>query len=256
MQPRYRLFHRTKFYMADVKTKELYSTTYMTAAAAIHNGLDIPLPFLPGSKEQGYQPSSILVNISYAKHVELFIADQPTQVLGGSSGVGASAILLLRLALPNVTILATSSPKHHAWIESLGATATFDYKSQNLVEEIKKASPSGNGVEALIDAVNSVALDPTLYQVLTGSKYFAEVATGQNVKDVPNDVKHHVVFGASILVAPGGSNLFSALGTLLEEGKYKLPTSSTVVGQGFDAIGQGLEILEKGVSGTKLVVSI
>lgn len=108
----------------------------------------------------------------------------------------------------------------------------------------------------IVDAVNSVALDPNLFQVLTGPKHFAEIATGQNVKDVPTDVKHHMVFGAKVFGAPGGSNIFSALGTLMKEGKYKLPTSVTVVGQGFDAIGKGLEILEKGVSGTKLVVSI
>ena len=111
-------------------------------------------------------------------------------------------------------------------------------------------------MEAIIDAVNSVAIDPSLFQVLTGPKHFAEVATGQNVKDIPSDVNHHLVFGAKVLGAPGGLNLFSTLGKLLEEGKYRLPTSVTVVGQGLDAIGQGIETLKNGVSGTKLVVSI
>lgn len=160
------------------------------------------------------------------------------------------------MALPNATILATSSSKHHSAIRSLGANAAFDYKSSTIVEDIKKASPTGVGVEAIIDAVNGVALNLSLLQVLTGPKEFAEIATGQNVKDVPSDIKHHLVFGSSVLGAPGGSNLFSALGTLLKEEKYRLPTSVTVVGQGLEAIGPGLEKLEQGISGTKLVVTI
>lgn len=49
----------------------------MTAAAAIYNELEIPLPFLPGGRERGYQPDSVLVNIPQAYNVELCITDQP-----------------------------------------------------------------------------------------------------------------------------------------------------------------------------------
>lgn len=179
-----------------------------------------------------------------------------TQVLGGSSGVGAAAIQLLRIALPDAIIFATSSPKHFALATSRGATAVFDYKSPSVVEEIKKASPSGEGVEAIVDAVNGVQVDPSLFQVLTGPKNFAEVATGQNVKDVPADVKHYLVLGRNLSDAPGGSGALAVLGKLVDEGKYQVPVPITVVGKGFDAIGQGLEILKDGVSGTKLVVTL
>lgn len=124
------------------------------------------------------------------------------------------------------------------------------------MEEIGKASPSGEGVEAIIDAVNGVQIDPSLFQVLTGPKHFAEVATGQNVKDVPADVKHSLVFGRQLFSAPGGSSALAVLETLVAEEKFKLPVPITVVGKGFEAIGQGLEILKDGVSGTKLVVSL
>lgn len=179
-----------------------------------------------------------------------------TQVVGGSSNVGAAAIQLLRIALPDATILTTSSPKHHALARSHGATAVFDYKSSNLVEQIKKASPNGEGVEAIIDAVNGVQIDPSVFQVLTGLKYLAEVATGQNLKDIPAGVKHSLVFGRSLFDAPGGSSALAVLGKLVDEGKYKLPAPITVVGKGFEAIGKGLETLKDGVSGTKLVVTL
>lgn len=99
-------------------------------------------------------------------------------------------------------------------------------------------------------------IDSSLLQVLTGPKYFAEVATGQNVKDVPADVKHSLVFGRQLFGAPGGASALAVLGKLVDEGKYKLPVPVTVVGKGFEAIGQGLETLKDGVSGTKLVVTL
>ena len=49
--------------VAGLKTECFSSTAYMTAAGAIYNDLEIPLPFLPGSREQGFQPDSILVNV-------------------------------------------------------------------------------------------------------------------------------------------------------------------------------------------------
>ena len=176
--------------------------------------------------------------------------------MGGSSAVAAAAVQLLRLALPDATILATSSPKHHELVTSHGATTAINYRSSNLVGEIKKASPTGEGVEAILDAVNGVQIDSSLLQVLTGPKFFAEVASGQNVKDVPADVQHSLVFGRQLFSAPGGASALAVLGKLVDEGKYKLPVPITLVGKGFEAIGQGLETLKDGVSGTKLVVTL
>lgn len=124
------------------------------------------------------------------------------------------------------------------------------------MEEIKKASPSGEGVEAIVDAVNGVADDPSLFEVLIGPKYFSEVATGTNSKDIPADVEHTLVFGRALFSAPGGSQALAVLGELIESGKYQLPVPVTIVGKGYDAIGEGLETLQTGVSATKLVVSL
>lgn len=43
--------------MAD----HLDSITYITAAAAVYYALQIPLPFLPGGRQDGYKPESVLV---------------------------------------------------------------------------------------------------------------------------------------------------------------------------------------------------
>ncbi|MCJ1469733.1 hypothetical protein MMC07_008374 [Pseudocyphellaria aurata] len=209
---------------------------FVTAVASLA-ALEISLPFIPGSQTGAYQPGTILI-------------------LGGSSSVGASTIQVLRLALPNCTILTTSSSKHHEALKALGASAVLDYRSANILNDIKNMSADGQGVEAIIDAVGSVTTDPSLLHVLTGSKKFAQVITGKDSKDIPADVKHYSIASGNVFGAPGGANIVAALGLLLEEGKYKVPLPVTVVGQGFDAIGDGLQTLKKGVSGTKLVVCL
>lgn len=170
--------------------------------------------------------------------------------------MGASTIQVLRLSLPKSIIFTTSSPKHHEALKCLGASAVFDYNSADVVKEIKNASPDGQGVEAIVDAVSGVTTDASLLQVLTGSKHFAQVLTGRDFNDFPADVKHHPITSQNAFGASAGSSILAALGQILEEGKYKLPIAVTVVGQGFDAIGDGLQTLKKGVSGTKLVVRL
>ncbi|KAH8811071.1 chaperonin 10-like protein [Xylogone sp. PMI_703] len=210
---------------------------FMTAASAIHLGLGIPLDTFSSSRSANDMPRSILV-------------------LGGGSSVGSSAIQLLRIVLPDATILSTASPKHHSHLKSLGATNVVDYNDATLVEAIRSHSPGGNGVEAIIDAVGSVSTRPELLETLTGSKVYAEVVTGQFAKDVPADIKHNLVFSRKIMSTSAGPQLFSGLAGVLSSGEYKPPLPVKVVGDGLDSIQDGLKELQAGVSGTKLVVRI
>lgn len=214
------------------------SVCYLTAACCIYEHLKIPLPFLQGGESNGPKPNSILI-------------------LGGSSAVGAAAIQLLRLALPSTTIVATSSPQHHAHLNSLGASKCFDQKSANLVADIRSTSPGGNGVDMIIDAVASGASQTNIWEALSagGPRKYAQVMTGAQF-EVPADVHRTNVFGPSVFGQPGGANLMPALTQLIDEGKYRLPVRVKSVGNGFEAIPKGLEELGPGVSGTKLTLSV
>lgn len=170
--------------------------------------------------------------------------------------MGAAILQSIRLALPHTTIIATCSPKHHARAKTLGATTTLDSRSTDLVKDIMQSSPHSIGVEAIADAVNGVALNPSILEALTGPKYFAEVLTGKNLQKAPEGVQHLLVVASTVLGVPGGSHLFRGLGKLLADGSYKVPIQVESVGSGFSAIQPGLEKLNAGVSGTKLVVSI
>jgi hypothetical protein len=54
----------------------------------------------------------------------------------------------------------------------------------------------------------------------------------------------------------GVKSVMVALQILLKEEKYKLPLPVHRLGVGFDALEKGLELMRKGVSGEKLVVTI
>ncbi|KAL6716889.1 hypothetical protein ACLMJK_004801 [Lecanora helva] len=211
---------------------------YCTAGAAIYSALNIPLPFLAEGATTGAQPKSVLV-------------------LGGSSGVGAAAIQILRLALPSAVILATSSPKHHAHLISLGATKGFDQKSSSLIHDIKSATPNAKGVDVIVDTVAAGASMKEIYDTLSedGPREVGEVMA-QPPAAVPEGVKRTMAFGRQLFERPGGKSAMSTLAAMIEEDKYKLPIRVENVGSSFEAIPKGLERLKGGVSGTKLVVTV
>ncbi|KAK0718479.1 putative alcohol dehydrogenase [Lasiosphaeria miniovina] len=184
-------------------------------------------------------------------------ASVPVLIVGGSSGVGSSAVQLLRLALPSATILTTNSPKHNAHVAGLGATTCIDRSNPKLVEAVKAASPDGKGVDAIIDAVAGAAGEPDLFDVLRkdGPRLYSQVFTGDKIA-VPEGVVGTPVFGRMTFQTPGGMNAMSKLVDLVDEGTFKLPLQVQVVGKGLDGIGPGLEKLKAGVSGTKYVVSL
>lgn len=178
-------------------------------------------------------------------------------VLGGSSAVGAAAIQLLRLALPSATILTTSSAQHHAHLVSLGATKTFERSAQEDTSAVKAATPGGSGVDAILDTVQAAASQPGIFTAFNpaGPRLYSQVVTGQNV-EVPEGINSTIIFGRQIFETKGGTAAMSGLASLMLSAKYKLPVNVEVVGDGFDAIEQGLNKLMKGVSGTKYVVSL
>lgn len=200
--------------------------------------MKISLPFLKDGPITHFKPSSVLI-------------------LGGSSAVGAATIQLLRLALPDCTILATSSPKHHSHlIKTLGASGVFDRNSASLIADVKSASPRSQGVDAIIDTVGAASMQRHIFEALdsNGPKKYAQVWTGDEEIEVPSGVESVTFRGRDLSQLPGGKNVMSALQLLLKEDKYKLPLPVHKVGYRLDALKEGLDLMRKGVSGEKLVV--
>lgn len=213
------------------------SICFVTAVCAIVNSLNIPLPFLQGLSTHGQAPSSILV-------------------LGGSSATGAAAIQLLRKAHPSLSVLVTSSAKHHARLNDLGATHVVDYKSPSIVADIKGASPGAAGVDVIIDCVSAGASQTDICNVFdpAGSKRYAAVITGVLVP-VSKGINKLDVSAWSFIDMQGGKQLIPSLTKLVEEGTYKVPLPVRVVGHGLEELPNVLDEI-KTVSGEKLVVTL
>ncbi len=210
---------------------------YMTAVCAILDGLDIPLPFLPETPNSGRIPSSVLI-------------------LGGSSATGAAAIQLLRMAYPSLPIYATSSPRNFDQLHSLGATKVFDYHSPSIVADIRAQTPKSQGIDMVVDFVSAGATQIDIFEAFdpAGSKLYAASVTSVDAP-VPDGVTHVEFDGWSLLKMRGGTSILPALTKLVEQGKYKLPVSVKVVGDGLEQIPRVMDKVLK-ASGEKLVVRL
>ena len=107
-------------------------------------------------------------------------------VQGGSSGIGVTAILIAKALGHRVLVTAGSDEKCAACVK-LGADVAINYKTQDFVEEVKKAT-DGKGVNVILDMVTGAYVQReidcladdgriVIIAIQGGSK--AEVNTGQ-----------------------------------------------------------------------------
>jgi len=113
-------------------------------------------------------------------------AGETLLVQGGSSGIGVTAIMLAKALGHKVFVTAGSDEKCKACTE-LGADFAINYKTQDFVEEVKKAT-NGKGVNVILDMVTGTYLQREIdcladdgrivvIAIMGGSK--SEVNTGQ-----------------------------------------------------------------------------
>ncbi|KAF2490060.1 hypothetical protein BU16DRAFT_495487, partial [Lophium mytilinum] len=218
--------------------------------------------FTPGGAGAAWQTYAIVPEESVAKKPASWSWEEAAGlgvtvlVLGGSSGVGAAAVQVLKLAAPGCRVLATSSGKHHGLLRALGVEGVVDRASGTLVADIRAASPGERGVDAIFDAVGAGATQRDVFEAfrVDGPKRYAQVWTGDEEIEVPEGVESVLFRSRDLSKLKGSKNVMVALERLLEEGRYKLPLPVRVVGEGWEAVEKGLEEMRKGVSGEKLVV--
>lgn len=80
-------------------------------------------------------------------------ADAPILIWGGSSSVGQFAIEILRY-YGYTNVLATASSKHHDKLRGLGATALFDYRDPDVIDELAQVGGE-KGIPLILDCVAS-----------------------------------------------------------------------------------------------------
>ncbi|KAJ4390411.1 hypothetical protein N0V85_007246 [Neurospora sp. IMI 360204] len=150
---------------------------YITACSAIVCGLGIQLPFLANNKP-AFDDSLHLESLTIDTTSPIATHNDPRKtgadelkdipenkfgvksvlVLGGSSGVGGSAIQLLRMALgPKAVIIATSNNEDSfPWLQKCGATAHLRGEFEALAEKVRLLT-EGKGVDAILDCISGAA---------------------------------------------------------------------------------------------------
>ncbi|OCK83080.1 zinc-binding oxidoreductase-like protein CipB [Lepidopterella palustris CBS 459.81] len=181
-------------------------------------------------------------------------------VWGASSSIGSAAVQIGRVL--GFSVYATASTKHHAYLKSLGASRTFDYKNEDVVKEIVAAAKEdGITIQQCFHATGDLKSSSEAVKGCKGEgvgKVGTAVppnADSPKVEDVevtfvmmPEDEKDRLEFTHFIF----GVWLKEKLAT----GEFVPSPHIQVVEGGLEGVSKGIDILKAGVSATKIVVEL
>ena len=191
-------------------------------------------------------------------------------VWGAGSSMGAFGVQIA--ALMGYTVYATASGRHHEYIKGLGAARVFDYKSEDVLEQIvAKAKEDGLAIQKgfhaagskLTGAEGSQQLGVDVMAALKGgegvSKYGIAPVVDQELT-VPEGVETTFLTGPQDLQARNEWTKW-VYGTWLKEniateGRVVASPSIKVVEGGLAAADKAMNELKAGVSATKLVIEL
>ncbi|KAK0217653.1 hypothetical protein EDD85DRAFT_797883 [Armillaria nabsnona] len=138
----------------SVQSRTVPDSMPLTAAATI------PDDFVPAFHTL-FNELSLPVPKTFPSLEPPLLSSAPILIYGAGSATGQHAIQLLHAA-EYKNIIVTASPKHHEYLAPLGATATIDYRSPSLAEDVAKAA-GGDGKVAL--AINCITTEGTIAEV-------------------------------------------------------------------------------------------
>jgi len=182
-------------------------------------------------------------------------------VWGGSTSVGCNAIQLGVAA--GYEVVTTCSPYNFEYLKKLGAKHVFDYSSPTAVEDILALLKGKDFVGAVaIGSVttpgNGTAAAEACLEIVRkseGAKFVAMAMRYQG--EVPDGVQTKFILGLDLKDNELGAAIFeNFLPKALEEGSFVYAPKPLVVGKGLDKIQEAFEVLKKGVSAQKVVVSL
>ena len=204
-------------------------------------------------------------------------------VWGGSTSVGSNAIQLAAAA--GYTVVTTASPRNHDRMRELGATHVFDYASPTVVRDViaavagtpvagvlavgtGSAEPSvaiaaGTGAKRVAMASPSVSfleLPRRKGLSLTFVRVIARLVAGNiavQSRCIPRGIRARFIWGSSLMNNEVGPMLWEEfLPAALAEGRYVAAPEAQVVGSGLENVQTALDVLARGVSARKVVVSL
>lgn len=205
-------------------------------------------------------------------------------IWGGSTSVGSNGIQLAVSA--GYDVIATASPRNFDYVRKLGASQVFDYNSPTVVQEIIKALKGKTMAGALAIGAGSADACLDIVRHCEGNKFVSMASApigfeglpdrpGFSFKVVPlllrllranaslrrksrrSRVHTNFIDGGAIANNEISGVIYEQfLPRALAEGQYMAAPDSYVVGKGLEYIQEGLDLLRKGVSAKKVVISL
>ncbi|KZF20530.1 NAD(P)-binding protein [Xylona heveae TC161] len=192
------------------------------------------------------------------------VPHQSILIWGGSSSVGQYAIQIA--ALYGFNIATTCSPKNFDLVKSLGAKHAFDYKSDDVAEQIKAAVPN---LVFVFDTIGAGASSATASKAVTGDGVLCTVRPGKaNTEHVAKNVRvtDVLVFTAFLKEHNYGalrwpalrddhelaSEFYDRLPHWLESVRFK--PNSILLLKGLDSVTEGFDLYKQGKISAKKVV--
>jgi NADPH:quinone reductase-like Zn-dependent oxidoreductase len=205
-------------------------------------------------------------------------------IWGGSTSVGSNAIQLAVAA--GYEVITTASPKNFAYVQGLGASLAFDYRSKTAVADIIKAFKGRSIAGALAIGVGSAAACVQIVAASKGRKFVAMATPAVSFVRAPSG------FGRIFWLVPTMTRMIAATSTTmiqarlqnigakfvwggalvdneicriiyqdfiaqaLTDGRFVPAPAPRVVGHGLDRISAALGIQRSGVSAQKIVVTL
>ena len=186
---------------------------------------------------------------------------QAVLIWGGASSVGTIAIQSAKSM--GFTVYTAASAKNHAYLKTLGANATFDYKDSNATSEIIATTKKDGVVLKTAFLAAAGTMDPIL-EVLKVTKG-NEVANLAHAPLIPVDAPSVEGIEVTFVNRPSGDAerqkfTFDAFHTWLEGGLASGAVVSSppikIEAGGLEALNKGLDMFKEGVSATKIVVPL
>lgn len=207
---------------------------YSTAAASLFQNafLNLQFPTVPSQKPTG---TTLLI-------------------WGGASSVGSNAIQLAVAA--GYQVITTASPKNFEYVKKLGASEAFDYNSSSVGDDLVQYC-KGKTIAGALDCIggpaSSVCMD--VVHKSTGTKFVS--TTKQGFPEPPEGVTIKHVFSSTIKDNQVGKAVYEDfLPEALKAGTFVPAPEPLVVGKGLQSVQEAVDLLQKGVSARKVVVSL
>ncbi|EKG11423.1 Alcohol dehydrogenase superfamily zinc-containing [Macrophomina phaseolina MS6] len=206
---------------------------------------------------------------------------QTLLVWGGSTSLGSNAIQLAVAA--GYEVIATASPKNFEYVTGLGASKVFDYRSPTAVADIIDVLQSKTSAGAIaIGAGSMEACIDIVAATQQGRKFIAQASVPMPA-DIPpkgmalvsfiasflwfnvstfvkckvKGIGAKFIWGDDLMANEVGSAIYEHfLPDALAAGKYVAAPEPYVVGNGLEHIQEALDVVKKGVSARKVVVTL